>query len=363
MVPVVSVMPYSCTKPQPNTSMHSFSNAAGIGEAPYSMYFSLEKSTCRARRLPHHELHRGGHHEQFGNAGLFEEIQHLGGIELARDDALGAMIEAHHAPARAADMEDRHRDQRDVIRRPLVPVGLRSPPVSTRLRKLACDSIAPLACRWCPRYRAGSRCPCGRSHRGVVAALGIAPGDKILPFRRAAFGGDNAAQVRQLRFDVANLADELRPHEQHRRLAIADDKSDFGSGQPPVHRRHHHIGLHRPKQELEIDVAVLAEIGDALARLDAEGFERVGDTVGLDIEFGKTGLASLEFKCGGVAAALCPRAQPSRQGLPVLQMGTCFSRNVYCSLLRILASRRAKDNTPTSSLRKQAPIHRGPSIG
>jgi hypothetical protein len=34
MVPVVSVMPYICTKPQPNTSMHSFNSAAGIGEAP-----------------------------------------------------------------------------------------------------------------------------------------------------------------------------------------------------------------------------------------------------------------------------------------------------------------------------------------
>ena len=34
MVPVVSVMPYICTKPHLNTSMHSFSSAAGIGEAP-----------------------------------------------------------------------------------------------------------------------------------------------------------------------------------------------------------------------------------------------------------------------------------------------------------------------------------------
>src|SRR5258706_427902 len=49
MVPVVSVMPYICTKPHLNTSMHSFSSAAGIGEAPYSMYFSFEKSTSRAR--------------------------------------------------------------------------------------------------------------------------------------------------------------------------------------------------------------------------------------------------------------------------------------------------------------------------
>ena len=108
--------------------------------------------------------------------------------------------------------------------------------------------------------------------------------------------------------DVANLRNELGAYEQHRRLAVVDDEGDLGSGQPPVHRRHHHIGLHRPKQELEIDVAVLAEIGDALARLDAEGFKRVGDAVGLDIEFSKTGPATLEFKRDGIATAFRPRA-------------------------------------------------------
>ena len=88
------------------------------------MYFSREKSTCARARLPHHELHRGRHHEQFGDAGLLEEIQHLGRIELARDHALGAVIEAHHAPAGAADVEDRHRHQRDIVVGPFVPVGL-----------------------------------------------------------------------------------------------------------------------------------------------------------------------------------------------------------------------------------------------
>ena len=94
--------------------------------------------------LPHHELHRGRHHEQLCDSGLLEEIQHLGRIELARDHAPGAVIEPHHAPAGAADMEDRHRHQRDVVGRPLVPFGLLGlVPVCTRLRKLACDSIAP----------------------------------------------------------------------------------------------------------------------------------------------------------------------------------------------------------------------------
>ena len=95
--------------------------------------------------------------------------------------------------------------------------------------------------------------------------------------------------------DVADLRDEFRPDEQHRRLAVVDDEGDLGAGEPPVHRRHHHIGLHRAHQQFEIDVAVLAEIGDALARLDAERDQRVGDAVGLDVELGEGGLASLEF--------------------------------------------------------------------
>ena len=139
---------------------------------------------------------------------------------------------------------------------------------------------------------------------GSSPLCGIAPGRKILPFRRAALGGDDGAYVRQLRLDVADLGDEFGPDEQHRRLAVADDEGDLGPGEAPVHRRHHHIGLHRAHQQLEIDVAVLAEIGDALARLDAERDQRVRDAVGLDVELGKAGLASLEFIGQRVAARL-----------------------------------------------------------
>ena len=48
-------------------------------------------------------------------------------------------------------------------------------------------------------------------HLRIVAALRIAPGRKILPFRRAAFGGDDDAYVGQIAADVADLGDELRP--------------------------------------------------------------------------------------------------------------------------------------------------------
>jgi len=34
----------------------------------------------------------------------------------------------------------------------------------------------------------------------------------------------------------------------------------------------------------------------------------MGDTIGLDVELGKAGLASLEFEGDGIAAGLCLRA-------------------------------------------------------
>src|SRR6202043_186798 len=130
---------------------------------------------------------------------------------------------------------------------------------------------------------------------GVVGALRVAPGCKILPFGGSAFGRDDGADAWDLRADVVDLRDELGSHEQHRCLAVLDDEGDFGTGEPPVHRRHHHIRLHRPHQQLEIDVAVLAEIGDALPRADTLRLQGIGDAVGPAVEFSKTGLASLEF--------------------------------------------------------------------
>ena len=115
-------------------------------------------------------------------------------------------------------------------------------------------------------------------------------------------------------------------------LQSLDDEGDLGPGEPPVHRRHHHIGLHRAHQQLEIDVAVLAEIGDALARLDAERDQRVGDAVGLDVELGEAGLASLEFIGQRVAAASWRGRAPCRRGSPVAAKRTCLSRGVLFSL-------------------------------
>jgi hypothetical protein len=62
------------------------------------------------------------------------------------------------------------------------------------------------------------------------------------------------------------------------------------------------------EQQLEKDVAVLAEIGDAVARLDAGCLQRVGDTIGVAVEGGECGRPSLEFEGNGIAAGLRLRA-------------------------------------------------------
>ena len=138
--------------------------------------------------------------------------------------------------------------------------------------------------------------------------------------------------LRQLRLDVADLGDEFGPDEQHRRLAIVDDEGDLGAGEAPVHRRHHHIGLHRAHQQLEIEVAVLAEIGDALARLDAERDQRVGDAVGLDVEFGESWSGVPRIHRPAHCRGSWRGRAPCRQGSPVAAKRTCFSRGVLFSL-------------------------------
>jgi hypothetical protein len=114
------------------------------------------------------------------------------------------------------------------------------------------------------------------------------------------------AHTGQLRLNAADLLDEFGADEQHRRLAVFDDEGDLRSGQPPVHRRHHHLGLDRAEQQFEINVAVLAEIGDALTGFDAERDQGAGDAIGLDVELGKAGPASFEFERDGIAAGFRP---------------------------------------------------------
>src|SRR5947209_13376030 len=55
MVPVVSVIPYICTKPQPNTSMHSFRSDGGNRGGAVEHVFQPGKIYLSRPWLAHHE--------------------------------------------------------------------------------------------------------------------------------------------------------------------------------------------------------------------------------------------------------------------------------------------------------------------
>ena len=109
-----------------------------------------------------------------------------------------------------------------------------------------------------------------------------------------------------------------------------------------------------PSKSSKINVAVLAEIGDALARLDAEGLKRVGDAVGLDIEFSKTGWRPSKSKAMALPRFFARARTISARfaGSPEVET---FLPNAYLFVARSLVSSRAKDNTPMLSLRKRDP--------
>ncbi len=206
-------------------------------------------------------------------------------------------------------MKYRHRHQRDVVFGPFIPVGPLGAAGPHQVQEVRMRQHRALGLAGGAGGIKLDRDILGRDrYLRIVAALRVAPARKILPAHRAALGRDESTHAWQLCLDAADLFDELRPDEQHRRLAILDDEGDLGTGQPPVDRRHHHIGLHRAQQQLEIDVAVLAEIGDALMRLDAERLQSMGDLIGMRVEVGIAGPASLEFERHGVAAGLALRA-------------------------------------------------------
>jgi hypothetical protein len=81
--------------------------------------------------------------------------------------------------------------------------------------------------------------------------------------------------------------------------------------------------LHRAEQELEIDIAVLAEMADAPARFHAERCQTVGDAVGLDVEFGEVRLASLRIRRQWRRQAPSRLRGPHREGSTAPEKRTC----------------------------------------
>jgi len=83
---------------------------------------------------------------------------------------------------------------------------------------------------------------------------------------------------------------------------------------------------------------------DPFARLDAECDQRIGDAVGLDVEFGERRLTALEFERRRIAAVLCLRADHVGKVRRCCRSGH-VSPVGFVFVVVILASASAKDNT------------------
>ena len=96
--------------------------------------------------------------------------------------------------------------------------------------------------------------------------------------------------------------DELRPDEQHLRFAVVDDVRELARREPPVDRRHHRARLRGAEQQLEIEIRVLAEMRDAIARAHAERDQALRDLAGARVELLRKWSCALRTPARGAAA-------------------------------------------------------------
>ena len=197
---------------------------------------------------------------------LDDGAQRRFGVEGPRQhDPATGVEEIHQERAPRARVEERREDRRDIpIRQP--PTGRSVDAVPQRL-PLRDDRALRLADR----------------ARGVEDAVGIIAvqgrplrlsvrraGQFVLVRQRTldlrALRGDDMRHLHlgpQLRQDVR----ELRPADQHHRLAIVDDISQLVRGQPPVQRRKDRADLRQAVEQINVDRAVVGQDRDPIALL------------------------------------------------------------------------------------------------
>ncbi|MCY1360642.1 hypothetical protein D9M69_472770 [compost metagenome] len=228
---------------------------------------------------------------------MLDEIQHRARVELARDHALGAREEIAQSPARAADVRHGHRHQRDIIGRPVRPGNAFALADLGADGQVAVRQHRPLGPPGGARgvqlqHHVMRRRPvCRRRGRLRVAPAGVA---RRIAAVGARFHQHHLAHHRQCRQQRLCHRRRFRPDEQHHRVAMADDELDLRRRQAPAGRRGDDAGLGRAEQQFEVVVAVLADIGNAVAGVDTLGQQRLRDPVGIALEVGVGGLAALE---------------------------------------------------------------------
>ena len=196
-------------------------------------------------------------------------------VELAEDDARGALVHAGHGPAAAADVEQRHRDEVDRVARRSshmsIAGGQQREEVVVREHhalgpsgraarvELERDVVGPPA-----RHR-DRPASCSRDPRVVVLVA-------VIVARRS---GDDELEhvVAEVAGDGVEHGHEVGTDDEHLGLAVVDDVRDLGRGEPPVDVDAHGVAERGAEDHLEVLDAVLVEERDAVLRPDAGGRE------------------------------------------------------------------------------------------
>ena len=218
-----------------------------------------------------------------------DQVQRLGRVIFRQHDRAAAG-EHHRQPgAGAADMEAGHGEQGDLAGDRLLPVHqilfADSGAARREDRAVGHDRALGVAGR--------ARCIelqgvviLGAGDHRIDRIKAIAPGRvaRELPFRFLA--AQDQLDMLQVIANLAGQFVETGSDKEQPRLAVVQDIGDLGRRQPPVDRHHHRAELGRADQDFEIEMAVLAHIGDPVALPHTLRRQRLRRPVAAGIERG-----------------------------------------------------------------------------
>ncbi len=143
-----------------------------------------------------------------------------------------------------------------------------------------------------------------RDRRGRIGfRLDVAPGDEAA--RSAILHLDHARRRLKLAKRGQGSIAQLRPDKDQRSPAIGNDICHLRRREPPSDGQCDGAHFRRAEEQLEIEVRVLADIGDTVALLHARGDQGVGDLVGVAVKLGEAGIAPLESEPDRLRARFC----------------------------------------------------------